>query len=175
MSDLTQSEYYRLFKQDKLIKDTKRIVLPGKQENIRLEAVSTFSKKYTYTLDIGNAHIALKYKFQKRRQGIIFARIEFEGSSHKNPEYISDKVPFGIDPGIKSLMKTYSDKLFLKKDHIHVYVEGYYDKWAFPLHEIIDYDFSSKNERINYKNKMSLFLNYCNIKYKGTIEVPWSL
>ncbi len=175
MSELTQSEYYKLFKQDKVIKDSKRIILPGKQENIRLKAISTFNKKYTYTLDIGNAHIALKYKFQKRRQGVIFARIEFEGSSHKNPEYIIDKVPSGIDPNIKSLMKKYSEELFLKKDHIHIYVEGYYDKWAFPLHEIIDYDFNNSNERINYKNKMALFLNYCNIKYKGIIDVPLNM
>ncbi len=66
----------------------------------------------TFSLDITRSRINLaKGTFQNRaRTAIILARLDFGGSPHRNPD--------GDEIGCP---------------HLHLYREGYHDRWAFPV------------------------------------------
>ncbi len=65
-----------------------------------------------FLLDIGRSKIELQRgKYQNRaRQVIILARIDFGGSPHRNPDDQEIACP-----------------------HLHIYRQGYGDKWAYPV------------------------------------------
>ena len=66
----------------------------------------------SFLLDINRKKISLKVTYQTRgRQIFVLARLDFN-SPHRNPD--------GTEGGIP---------------HLHLYKEGYGDKWAFPVPE----------------------------------------
>lgn len=88
-----------------------------------------------FHLDVWRGGINLKKgRYQNRgRKTIILARIDFEGAPHRNPDDEEISCP-----------------------HLHVYREGYGDKWAYPLPE-------SFQDHDNKWNLFQDFLRYCNI------------
>ena len=68
-------------------------------------------KREHFTLDITRAQIKLtKATYQTRaRQAIILLRLDLDGPPHRNP-----------------------DEQWIPCPHLHVYREGYGDKWALP-------------------------------------------
>jgi hypothetical protein len=92
-------------------------------------------KRENFLLDIRKGRIDLsKGSYQNRsRQVIILVRIDFGGSVHRNPDGAEVQCP-----------------------HLHLYREGYGDKWATPLPA----DFS---DTVDAMNLLDAFMRYCNI------------
>jgi hypothetical protein len=101
--------------------------------SVKLESLD---KKEEFYLDIGRGTINLaKIKNQTRaRKSIVLVRLDIGGSPHRNP-----------------------DDQEVSGDHIHLYREGYGDKWAYPVP-------LDKFPNINdFWLTIHDFLRYCNV------------
>jgi len=105
---------------------------PGWSINIPLISINGREK---FILDINRSAInLLKGTYQNRsRQIVILVRLDFGGQPHQNPD--GEEIP---------------------SPHLHIYREGYGDKWAFPVPD----DFKNINDRWQTLND---FMQYCNI------------
>jgi hypothetical protein len=93
-------------------------------------------KRENFLLDIRKGRIDLsKGSYQNRsRQVIVLVRIDFGGSVHRNPDGAEVQCP-----------------------HLHLYREGYGDKWAMPLPADLFPDAAE------VMNLLDAFMRYCNI------------
>jgi hypothetical protein len=69
-------------------------------------------RRTNFFLDLSRGRISLaKGKYQNRvYQSVILVRLDFGGAPHRNPDGVEMACP-----------------------HLHIYREGYGDKWAFPV------------------------------------------
>ncbi len=107
---LTQSEADALIRMKKNFSQPRTISVPaGKDETYELIGED---KKEHFLLDLWRATLRLsKVKYQTRgRKTIVLVRVDVDGSPHTNP-----------------------DGKTIGGSHIHLYREGYEDKWAYPL------------------------------------------
>lgn len=97
-------------------------------------------RKERFLLDLWRGTLRLsKLKFQTRgRKVIVLVRLCIDGAPHTNPN------------GIR-----------IAGTHIHVYREGYEDKWAYRLDEISQNAFRSP---ANIQQSFEDFCRYCNIE-----------
>jgi len=150
-----------LFNLEKKV-DLKMYTLPNPNETLSIE-LFTLDKNFqenTFNLDINRKYLSLSKKtFQKRVQGtIVLRRIDFD-AGHINPK-ITFNSP-NIDSRISELMKKYESKKFKKESHIHFYIDGYNEKWAFPINEFNIFNKTTLAEQVKE------FCKYCNLK-----EIP---
>lgn len=135
MTDLTQAEADRLLAMEKRASEeiVYRLPLSGGKLSVPLESLDG---KESFTLDATRGRInVLKGTYQHRgRSVVVLARLDFGGAPHRNPDGEEVDTP-----------------------HIHLYREGFGDKWAFPLPLEHFPDFESRAELLN------AFLRYCNI------------
>jgi len=113
---------------------------PG--SSLRIPLISLDGKEDFY-LDLGRARINVaKRKHQCRgRQVVVLVRLDFGGPPHRNPD--DEEIPC---------------------PHLHIYREGYEDKWAFPLP-------SGKFSNVNdFSITLDEFMTYCNITHPPLIE-----
>ena len=123
------------------------IGLPKRFESDKPIALGNVSLDYTrkllsidrreiFFLDVWRGSLNLKkYKLQNRARSVeILVRVDIQGSPHKNP-----------------------DGAVILCPHIHIYKEGYNDKWAYPLSEHPFRD--PKNIIITFED----FAEFCNI------------
>jgi hypothetical protein len=105
---LTQAEADALLALEKERVDDTVYDYPGLGGALRIPLASP-DKRETFSLDIYRAQINLaKGTYQNRARGVvILARLDFGGAPHRNPD----------DEEIAS-------------PHLHIYREGYGDKWA---------------------------------------------
>jgi hypothetical protein len=105
--NLTQSEADALHALEKISVDNTEFDLPDLGGNLSVPLIS-MDKKEHFLLDISRGRIDLKrQKYQNRaREAIVLVRLDL-GSPHRNPD--------GEEIGVP---------------HIHLYKEGYGDKWA---------------------------------------------
>ncbi len=110
MIDVPQAEADGLLAMPKRRTETTTYRLPPHRGKI-LVPLEDMTGREAFLLDISRGGISLERRtFQTRaRQTIILARIDF-GARHRNPD--------GEEIGVP---------------HLHVYREGYGDKWAYPL------------------------------------------
>lgn len=135
MINIPQAEADRLFAMRKVRVDNKqhRYPLAGGRLNIPLRSID---RKEDFMLDITRSGIVVaKGSLQNRaRQTVILARLDFGGQPHRNP-----------------------DGKEIASPHLHLYREGYGDKWAFPV------------DAGNFPNidgaweALQDFMRYCNI------------
>ncbi len=106
--EITQTEADALIEIEKRPVDDNDWTFPGPGERILLELTS-LDKREAFVLDVTRARIKLtKATFQNRaRQAIILMRLDLDGSPHRNPDGTEIACP-----------------------HLHVYREGFGDKWA---------------------------------------------
>jgi hypothetical protein len=108
--DLPQAEADALLAMQKRRKETTTYRLPGHRGKLMvpLEAVTG---REAFMLDVARGGISLeKRTYQHRgRQTLILARLDF-GTPHRNPDDEVVGVP-----------------------HLHIYREGFHDKWAIPV------------------------------------------
>ncbi len=135
MVELTQVEADALITMEKGKTNSTIWSFPMPGDSIVVPIVST-DQKQQFILDVERGRIALKKaKFQTRAYQVIpSVRVDVGGAPHRNP-----------------------DDTEVESPHIHIYREGYGDKWAYPL------------PVTNFPNPDDLwktlydFFSYCNI------------
>ena len=108
--DLSQTEADELIAMEKQRVDDKQWDFPAPGERLAIPLTST-DKRENFVLDITRSQVKLtKATYQNRaRQVIILMRLDLDGRPHRNPN--DEEIPC---------------------PHLHVYREGYGDKWAVP-------------------------------------------
>lgn len=114
---------------------------PGDRLTIPLESVD---KREAFMLDVRRSQIKLtKATFQNRaRQVIILMRLDLEGPPHRNPDDTEVACP-----------------------HLHVYREGFADKWAVSAPPHLYPDSASMFE------KFRAFMSQCNVTVAPNIQL----
>jgi len=140
--DLTQSEADALIAMEKHRVDDTFYNFPDLGGFVTIPLISP-DKKENFILDISKGKIDLqKVKYQNRaRHILILLRLDMGGKPHRNPD---DKEISG--------------------PHIHIYKEGYGDKWAYPIP--LD---KFKNIKDVFKT-LEDFMRYCNITLPPNIQ-----
>ncbi len=107
---LTQLEADALIAMEKHRTDEQVVNYPSLGGAITVPLISA-DRKENFLLDISRGRIdLLKGKYQNRaRQVVTLVRLDFGGSLHRNPD--GEEIP---------------------SPHLHIYREGYGDKWAVP-------------------------------------------
>ncbi|MDI9348457.1 MAG: hypothetical protein QM537_00470 [Candidatus Symbiobacter sp.] len=132
---ISQSEADRLLAMEKILDSNDNF-----QSEISVLARNKFSlvssdKTENFFLDLYRSQINLiKSTLQNRaRNSIILARVDF-GTKHRNP-----------------------DDAEIGSPHIHIYREGYHDKWAYelPITHFVNPE--------NFNQTLHDFMRYCNI------------
>jgi hypothetical protein len=140
--NLTQAEADSLIAMEKIKMDSQSWDYPGLGGRISIPLVSR-NKRENFILDIGRGKIdLLKGNYQNRaHQVVVLVRVDFGGQPHRNP-----------------------DGQEISSPHLHVYREGYGDKWAVSV------------PRDKFPNTIDLwqlledFMRYCNITEPPNIE-----
>ena len=137
MSDvfLSQSEADYLLSIEKHCNDNTSYQFTGFQDNLIIP-LESFDRRENFLLDFwSSGKIALKGTYQNRaRSTFVLARIDFNGKPHRNPDDVEVASP-----------------------HIHLYREGFGDRFAFPLP---DNHFTNPGD---LKTTLLEFIKYCNI------------
>jgi hypothetical protein len=110
-SDLTQNEADTLLRLDKYRMNDDAVPMPDLGKKLSLE-LQSMDKRENFKLDVNRSFVSIsKLTLQTRgRVMVVLARLDIDGAPHRNPD----------------------DKQ-LECPHIHLYREGYGDKWAFPV------------------------------------------
>ena len=139
---LTQQEADALLVLEKYDFSNDEYKFPYLGGSLRL-SLQSMDKKETFNLDVTRGYIALeKITFQTRaRKAVVLVRLDIDGPPHRNPD--------GEEIGCP---------------HIHLYREGYGDKWAYPLPDEL------KCVLDNPYNLLDKFMNYCHIIGKPIIQ-----
>lgn len=140
--DITQAEADSLIAMEKHRADEKEWTFPPPGDRLSIPLVSS-DKREQFHLDVSRAQIRLtKATFQNRaRQAIILVRLDLDGRPHRNPDGIEVSCP-----------------------HLHVYREGFGDKWANP---------APPELRLNSLDLFSVleaFMAHCNIATPPNIQ-----
>jgi len=140
--DLSQSEADALLAMEKHRADHRRYHIPLAGHETIIPLVSP-DQRERFLLDIHRAGINLgKYKYQTRARGVvILARLDLGGGAHRNP-----------------------DGQRLECSHLHLYREGFADKWAYEVPTGMFRDLSDVNVT------MVDFLVYCNVTRPPLIQ-----
>jgi hypothetical protein len=140
--DLTQAEADALIALEKHRVDENSWDYPNPGESIHIPLISANGRE-NFHLDIARGNINLnKGTYQNRyRQVVILVRLDFGGQPHRNPD--------GID---------------IPSPHIHIYKEGFADKWAFPISKQTFTDIDDRWQLLKE------FMQYCNITKPPKIE-----
>jgi hypothetical protein len=108
--NLTQDEAANLMAMEKRAVDDKDLFFPRPGEGLAIPLTS-LDKRENFMLDVTRAQIKLtKATYQNRaRAVIILMRLDLDGPPHRNPDGKEIPCP-----------------------HLHIYREGFGDKWAVP-------------------------------------------
>jgi len=138
--ELTQPEADALLAMEKhrVNDDILRFPELGKKLIVNLEIVNLESVdgRERFHLDMASSYIKLsKFTFQNRaRTIVILARLDIDGAPHRNP-----------------------DDTEIPGTHLHLFREGYADKWAYPVPPELFMDLSDR------WTTLQDFMKYCNI------------
>lgn len=140
--DLTQAEADALLAMEKLSEGPETRDFPTPGERIEIPLVS-LNKRERFLLDISRSDLVIaKGTYQNRaRQVIVLARLDFGGKPHRNPDDEEVAAP-----------------------HLHLYRQGYGDKWAVPVPAEKFRDLGS------LQTMFEDFMLFCNITKPPTIQ-----
>lgn len=146
---ITQQDADFLFEMDKFPEEDKVYDFPNSGGKLILPFTSA-DKREKFLFDIYRGTIKItKATYQNRvRKAYILRRLDYDGSPHPNPEV--EKVPL-------SILEPYNG-VEIPTPHIHIYVEGFGEKWAIPADLLMDL-----NGKDIYEI-MGDFFRYCNVK-----------
>lgn len=141
---ITQAEYDFLMDQEKSFDDLITAIQLGPAPLQWVRQINSTTSKEIFLLDFYRGSFELsKYTINKRyRQTVIMLRYD-NGGRHTNP-----------------------DGVLFEGPHVHLYREGYNDKFAFPVSQVNVSD-TDTTEQVLKK-----ILHFCNVKKAPTIEVP---
>ena len=144
MSDanLTQSEADGLLAMEKHRADQEQRPFPGLGQVVQIPLLSA-DRREAFVLDLSRGRVDLaKVTYQNRAQKmVVLVRLDLAGSPHRNPD--GEEVPC---------------------PHLHVYREGWGDKWAYPPEAVRFPDLSDEWAALD------AFMSYCNITKMPLIE-----
>jgi hypothetical protein len=140
--DLSQGEADELIAMPKECAENRVLQFPIPGERLVIPLVST-DRTEDFLLDVTRSRIDLvKITYQNRgRVVVVLLRLDLNGSPHRNPDGEQIQCP-----------------------HLHVYREGYGDKWAFPV---------PQGRFMNLENMtetLSDFMNHCNVAVPPTVQ-----
>ena len=140
---LTQAEADALIAMDKGKATEDQYAFPGAGGNVVIPLIST-NKREDFLLDIYRSRIdLLKGTYQNRaRQVVVLVRLDFGGAPHRNP-----------------------DGQELPCPHLHVYREGFGDKWAIPVPTKQFQDIA------NGWQTLQDFMTFCHVVNPPTIQM----
>ncbi|HBY69669.1 MAG TPA: hypothetical protein DEG69_19165 [Flavobacteriaceae bacterium] len=141
---ITQSDFDIFIKEEKVFSDLiKPLTLSPAPINWTRE-IKAINSKNIYLLDFYRGSFELsRYTYNKRfRQSIILIRYD-SGGRHTNPDGVSFDGP-----------------------HVHIYKEGFNDKFAYPISEL------SINNNFSMEEVLNKLLQFCNVTKRPSIEVP---
>ena len=133
--DIPQAEAVALIDMERQRVDDRQWIFAGPGERLAIPLTST-DKREQFMLDVTRAQIKLtKATFQNRaRQAIILMRLDLDGPPHRNPDGTEVPCP-----------------------HLHVYREGYGDKWAVPAPA------DRYADTLDLFSMLDAFMAHCNI------------
>lgn len=139
--NLTQAEADALLAMEKQRVDEKQWKFPGPGDRLRIPLASADGRE-AFTLDVTRAQVKLtKATYQNRaRQAIILLRLDLDGPPHRNPD--DNEVPC---------------------PHLHIYREGYGDKWAMPAPQ----NLYPNTEDLT--STFAAFMDQCNVTLRPNI------
>ncbi len=133
--ELSQQEADELFALEKHRVNDNEVMWPsmGSKASVPLESIDG---REEFHLDVATSSIKLsKFMLQNRARTVaILVRLEIDGAPHRNPDDVEIPCP-----------------------HIHVFREGYNDKWAYPVPPEHFRDLSDR------KKTVEDFMRFCNI------------
>lgn len=141
---ITQADFNNLIKEEKVFSDLiTPLALSPAPINWSRE-IKAVNNRNTYLLDFYRGSFELaRYTYNKRyRQSIILVRYD-SGGRHTNPDGVSFDGP-----------------------HVHLFREGFNDKYAFPVSELNVDDTNSIDE------VLTKLLQFCTIIKRPTVEIP---
>ncbi|HEY5055341.1 MAG TPA: hypothetical protein VII58_04230 [Acidobacteriaceae bacterium] len=140
--DLPQAEADSLIAMEKhrINEDLLSFPRPGERLGVPLQSSD---RRETFMLDVTRSSVKLtKANFQNRaRQVVILLRLDIDGAPHRNPDGTEVDCP-----------------------HLHVYREGFGDKWAYPAPAELLPASGSLYDALN------LFMARCNITSAPNIQ-----
>lgn len=136
---LTNEEFERLLSENKVFEDQSSICIPGKGGKIKRELKSRFTdNKFILNIERGRIDLSkVKYQTRHIEKNCVLLRIDTKGPRHQNP-----------------------DGEFIECPHIHIYKDGWGDKWAKPLDPNIFKNTTNLDELLR---DLLLFFNVNNI------------
>lgn len=139
---LTQAEADALIAMEKHRATNDRHDFPMRGESLTVPLQSP-DKREHFLLDLSRGRIdLLKVKMQKRgRQVVVLVRLDLGGPPHRNPDETEVPAP-----------------------HLHVYREGYGDKWAIAVPT------DRFRDTCDVWKTLEDFLRYCNVTQRPHIE-----
>ena len=142
--EISENEAQALLQMEKHYTNSVSFVFTGLGEALRIPLFSG-DRREEFVLDITRSRIEIrKTTMQNRaRKAIILARLDLGGPPHRNPD--GEEIPC---------------------PHMHLYREGYGDKWAVPLPN----DFTNSSD---VQLTLNEFMQYCTIVTKPNIK--WGL
>lgn len=145
---LTQKEADYLFVLDKVPDTDKTFEFPFSGDKIIVPFISS-DKRERFLFDISRASLKItKATYQNRvHKSIVLRRLDVDGAPHRNPE--AEVVPLDF-------LKPYNGK-DIPCPHIHVYIEGFGEKWAIPASDVLDVT------GMDLYEVMVAFFRYCNV------------
>ena len=140
--NITQTEADALIALEKMRTDDKEWLFPNPGERLAIPLTST-DKREAFILTLTRVQIKLtKASYQNlARKSIILMRLDLDGAPHRNPDGVEIPCP-----------------------HLHIYREGFGDKWAMPA------------PVGRYRNTQDLyltlweFMDHCNVLQPPQIE-----
>jgi hypothetical protein len=140
--DLTQAEADNLIAMEKQRVDDEDWFFPPPGDRVAIPLTS-LDKRESFILDVTRAQIKLtKATYQNRaRQVIILMRLDLDGSPHRNPDGIEIPCP-----------------------HLHIYREGFGDKWASPA------PVDRYANTLDLPSTLEVFMRDCNITRPPTVQ-----
>ena len=141
--ELPQADADALMAMEKHRTDEKAVNFPAPGDRLVIPLISP-DKREHFILDVSRFEIKMtKATYQKRaRQVIVLMRLDIDGPPHRNPD--GEEIPC---------------------PHLHIYREGYGDKWAIP----------APTDRYRDPNNLfptlEAFMQHCNI----TLPPPFNV
>ena len=145
---ISQQDADFFFGMEKFPDEGKEYQYPNSGQKLVL-AFSSSDKRENFLFDIVRGSICMtKVTYQNRvRKAFILRRLDLDGPTHVNPEV--DAIPLPI-------LAQYNG-MDIPTPHLHLYVEGYGEKWAIPA------DLLMKIEGKDIYEMMIDFFRYCNV------------
>ena len=145
---LTQSAAKDLIKTPKMKKSDDSYGFPRPGEKLTIPIISR-DEQEDFLIDVSRGRIRLtKCTYQERyQQTIILLRLDLDGAPHHNPDTVDVPLP---------CLAPYNGQI-IECPHLHIYMEGFMDKWAIPAP---DDEFP---DTTNLYTTLQDFFRYCNI------------